>query len=299
MNVTASEVALSFGSFVAGLRRLRVAHARSRTAPPPSFTAHVDLAVPSLITATDVGISVDVDTHPTPARTSASRCRSLEAGALTVGTDLGQLWGTFLFEHDTDGTFVAMTGVGAKIGGQTVLTDGEGAFAIFTDGVAGYVSGTAQLTGYGVAVGGKVLLRVNTTGHAVDRTLTVGGRELAIRFGESEGTVFAISISNAAININDTVFVEGSVAFDTPATSPARPARLRRRRPADAGERRSQPACARRRVARRDDRRRQGRRRLRRRRARHGRARRLRRHHGSGNGARPREHLRRRGRTRC
>ena len=60
-----------------------------------------------------------------------------------------------------------------------------------------------------------MLLRVNTTGHAVDRTLTVGGRELAIRFGESEGTVFAISISNASININDAVFVEGSVAFDS------------------------------------------------------------------------------------
>src|SRR5262249_1591958 len=65
----------------------------------------------------------------------------------------------------------------------------------------------------GVEVGGRVVLRVNTTGHAVDRTLTVGGRELAIRFGESEGNVFAISISNAKINIKDTVFVEGSVAF--------------------------------------------------------------------------------------
>ena len=40
-----------------------------------------------------------------------------------------------------------MTGVGAKIGGQTVLTDGEGAFAIYTDGVAGYISGKAQLDG--------------------------------------------------------------------------------------------------------------------------------------------------------
>ncbi len=58
-----------------------------------------------------------------------------------------------------------------------------------------------------------MLLRVNTTGHAVDRTLTVGGRELAIRFGESEGAVFAISISNASINIKDVVFVEGSVSY--------------------------------------------------------------------------------------
>ena len=123
--------------------------------------------------------------------------------------------GQFLFEHDTDGTFVGMTGVGAKIGGQTVLTEGEGAFAIYTDGVAGFISGKAQLTGYGVNVGGKILLRVNTTGHAVDRTLTVGGRDLLIRFGESEGNVFAVSISNASININDTVFVEGSVSFDS------------------------------------------------------------------------------------
>ena len=58
-----------------------------------------------------------------------------------------------------------------------------------------------------------MLLRVNTTGHEVDRTLTVGGRELAIRFNESEGSLFAISISNASINIKDVVFVEGSVSY--------------------------------------------------------------------------------------
>ena len=210
------------------------------------------------------GISVDIDTHPNTGPYLRVEVPITEAGAVTVGNNLGQLWGTFLFEHDTDGTFVGMTGVGAKIGGQKVLTDGEGAFAIFTDGVAGYVSGKAQLTGYGVDVGGKILLRVNTTGHAVDRTLTVGGRDLAIRFGESEGNVFAVSISNASININDTVFVEGSVSFDSSGHFAGTGLLVFvGDGPLLARERRRQPAGARRRAARRDDRRRQDGRRLR------------------------------------
>src|SRR3954471_821992 len=108
-----------------------------------------------------------------------------------------------------------MTGVGAKIAGQTVLTGGEGAFAIFTDGIAGFVSGNASVAAGGVEVGGRVLLRVNTTGRSVDRTVTVGGRDPAILFGEGEGSVFQISIASASINIADTVFVEGSVTFGT------------------------------------------------------------------------------------
>jgi hypothetical protein len=98
---------------------------------------------------------------------------------------------------------------------EPTLVDGEGAFVVKAAGVAGFVSGTANLAAGGVEVGGSVLLRLNTTAAAVDEVITVGGREIAIRFGDDEGEVFSISVTSLSLNIADFVTVEGNVSFDT------------------------------------------------------------------------------------
>ena len=49
---------------------------------------------------------------------------------------------------------------------------------------------------------------------AVDETITVGGRDLPIRFGDSERNVFQISITGLSLNIGNFVTVEGDITWD-------------------------------------------------------------------------------------
>ena len=79
--------------------------------------------------------------------------------------------------------------------------------------MAGFVSGTANLAVSGVPAGGNVLLRLNSTGGAVDEIITVGGENLVIRFGDTERSVFAISVSDFSMNIANVVSLEGNVSF--------------------------------------------------------------------------------------
>ena len=46
-------------------------------------------------------------------------------------------------------------------------------------------------------------------------TVTVGGRELVLKFGEDEGNVFAVSVTSLSLNIADVVTIEGSVSFNS------------------------------------------------------------------------------------
>ena len=57
-------------------------------------------------------------------------------------------------------------------------------------------------------------IRLNTSGDAVDESITVDGRTLPIRFGEAEGRVFQVSIAGLSLKIGDFVTIEGDVAFD-------------------------------------------------------------------------------------
>src|SRR6185503_7478551 len=47
----------------------------------------------------------------------------------------------------------------------------------------------------------------------VSETIQLNGSELAISFGEAEGNVFAVSITDLSINIADVVTIEGNLSF--------------------------------------------------------------------------------------
>ena len=66
---------------------------------------------------------------------------------------------------------VAMTGVDAFLHAADAnpsLFDGEGALIIRSTGVAGFLSGSADIGGGGVSASGTVLLQINTTLDAID-----------------------------------------------------------------------------------------------------------------------------------
>ena len=61
--------------------------------------------------------------------------------------------------------------------------------------------------------GGVLVLRFNNTGSAVNKEIQVGLDKFKILFGESEGTIFAASISGLTLNIGGVVTIEGDVTF--------------------------------------------------------------------------------------
>ena len=87
------EVALSFGDFV-DVSNFTGDVTLDADGAAASFTADVSLAVPGLITADVNGISVDIDTHPNTGPYLRVEVPIDQAGAVTVGNNLGQLWGS-------------------------------------------------------------------------------------------------------------------------------------------------------------------------------------------------------------
>ena len=179
-------------------------------------------------------LTVQVNTIPTAVHETfliggAMRVLDLPAGPFVRVTAIGltvtiagqDLQGDFLFDQQgqPDGSTltriaVANVMVGVDIGGDgAMLTEGEGAFVILNSGVAGVISGKLDAAVGGLDLGARVLLRINQTGHAVDQTIELNGRSLAIRFGEEEGNVFAVSLSDLTLNIGDFVTIEGNVSF--------------------------------------------------------------------------------------
>src|SRR4051812_2594125 len=98
-------------------------------------------------------------------------------------------------------------------GNGVPLREGKGAFVTSANGIAGYLSGKANVAAGPIAAGGQVLLRVNTTGAAVDQTIDVGPRSIHVVFTATEGNVFEVSISNLTLNIADFVTIEGDITF--------------------------------------------------------------------------------------
>src|SRR5208283_3633072 len=99
---------------------------------------------------------------------------------------------------------LAASGVSATIGGAT-LSNGQGVLVLSSSGMAGYVSGTGAGSSSGVSVSGTVLLQINTTGGAVNASVLVGGQTVMIDYGADQGNLFALSVSNLALNIDNVV----------------------------------------------------------------------------------------------
>ncbi|MEA2959558.1 MAG: large repetitive protein, partial [Alphaproteobacteria bacterium] len=225
VTVSAANVGLSFGTFVVvtgGAGSLTLAPdgaAGTLTVTSATFT------VPTLVTGT-FGATLAINTRPVAAGSLPAgpfvrvELTIADASRLTVGG--GSLSGSFAFERQADATgtlttLVGLTGVKAWLGSDPspTLTDGQGAFVLTGTGVAGYIAGTAAVSGSGFSAGGRVLLRVNTTGGAVSSTLTVGGVALPIAFTASDGSLFEISIAGGSLDIGGVVTVEGNLTWRT------------------------------------------------------------------------------------
>ena len=184
MTVDAQNVSLSLGTVASATANGQLQLASDGLAA--KLTAQVSVTVPTVAFAgTAYTGSLDVNTRPT-----AVASLSLPAGpfvrlTIVVGSGLdvgglGTIQGTFSFQRSGTGpsalTFVGISGATLVIGPQSI-TNGEGALLITSTGIAGFVSGTFSSA--------TVVVSVNTTGGAVDQTLNVGGRELAIRLAQT------------------------------------------------------------------------------------------------------------------
>ena len=141
---------------------------------------------------------------------------SLEFSGLTVGGSIAQLSGNFFFEKSGDDITLAASSVTASVdvngdGGE--LTNGEGAFVLRRDGLAGGLKGSLSLAISDVAAGADIFLRINTTGGAVSETITLGADELEISFSATEGNIFSAVLSDVSIVLGDLIYIEGSFVF--------------------------------------------------------------------------------------
>ena len=137
---------------------------------------------------------------------------------LSASGSAAKLSGNFFFEKSGDDLILAASEVTAAVdvngsGGQ--LTDGEGAFVLRQDGLAGFLKGSLSLAVPGVAAGAEIFLRINNTGAAVSETITLGPDEFKISFSGSEGNVFTVILSEARLMIGDFIFIEGAFSFTT------------------------------------------------------------------------------------
>src|SRR5262249_31373501 len=70
-----------------------------------------------------------------------------------------------------------------------------------------------------VSASGTFILRINTTPHAVDQTINVGGQQVVIRFGANEvkpaggSPFFSLSGASLDLTIGNFVTIQGSFSF--------------------------------------------------------------------------------------
>ena len=131
------------------------------------------------------------------------------------------LTGNFTFEQSQrdDGfggmqtvTVVAVSDLTVVINGQT-LENGRGAFVFDASGVAGFISGTAQLDLLGFSAGGSIGVHFNNTGGAVDESVQVAAETFLIQFAIDEADLIAFFGAGLSIDIGGFVTIEGNVSF--------------------------------------------------------------------------------------
>ena len=120
----------------------------------------------------------------------------------------------------TETIAIGLTDVRVEFPGDSVVVkDVEGAFVVFTDGVAGTFSG--KLAGGG-AVGASAAVRFNSTTHHVDEVVVVNGVTIPVAFSPTEiadtdGPFVAVA-GTATIRIGDFIEISGDFAGGSGAT---------------------------------------------------------------------------------
>ena len=233
LSITASNVGLSLGGYatVSGGHGTVVLSGAGTVAD--LGVGSLTLNLPDLSPANLTNLAVEVNTEstaaldpttgtPLPAGPYVQVAVTIPQTAVVVaGTTLGQIQGNLLVQQQTAGgattTLVALSGASIWIGSATTpsVFNGQGVLVISPAGLAGYVSGTAQVSGGGASGSGDVLLQINTTGAAVNATVTVAGQPVTVNYSASQGNLFALSISNLALSIGNVVTIEGTITTST------------------------------------------------------------------------------------
>jgi hypothetical protein len=136
--------------------------------------------------------------------------------------------GNFTFEQitlkDNDGDPLTPAPKAIRIGASDVnvtvlgvtLTDGQGGFVFMPNGIAGSMRVSVAAGDPGIAtLGGDVLLEINTTGGAVDQTISVGNKNIHVLFTAQEGNVVRFAILNASISIPPFFELSGDFTIQT------------------------------------------------------------------------------------
>ncbi len=130
-------------------------------------------------------------------------------------TDL-TISGNLLFERSGARTVLGVSDLAVSLASTTLddaeLFGGEGAFIVSAAGLAGVVSGRATTSFGDVAIGGRVGIRLNTTGAVVASTMVnVAGRQFTIEFTEAD--VLEVFGSINTFDLAGFVTIDGGVDF--------------------------------------------------------------------------------------
>jgi hypothetical protein len=150
----------------------------------------------------------------------------VEVDSAMLGIGSVSLMGNFVFDQQTLADGSKITRIAAShlqltfddSGNMIGIMNGQGAFALFADGVAGMLSGDVSATaGGGLSVGGNVGLRINSTTHEVHQSITLNGEQIKIDFGPNEfemgmpPTPFFQVFGKGLIQLGDFLTLEGSL----------------------------------------------------------------------------------------
>ena len=154
---------------------------------------------------------------------TAARVTRFELTGATLGL-LGQtLTADLVVDRTAAGDLVlGVAHASLSLGGAVSLTDGAGALVLGPTGAAGVLSGHLAVTSPGLTFGAGLELAVNTTGAAVNRSVTVGTTTIPVDLAAGPylrvaGTGIEITIADQ--HLTGDVAVERTVALDGTATT--------------------------------------------------------------------------------
>ncbi len=119
--------------------------------------------------------------------------------------------GNLVVERSGSVTALGVSDLAVTAGGAS-LFGADGAFLVTPTGIAGVLSGSASVAVGGVAVGGRLGLRINSTGAPQTASVTVDGRTVSISFTAPE--VLSVFGSVESLALGSFATIQGAVTFD-------------------------------------------------------------------------------------
>ena len=235
LSIAANNVGLSLGSYatVTGGHGTVVVSGAGTVAD--LGVGAVTLNRPDLSPASLTNLAVEVNTEstavvdpttgsPLPAGPYVQVAVTIPQSAIVVaGATLGQIQGNLLVQQQTAGgattTLVALTNASISIGSayDAVGVQRPGrAHHQPRAGLAGYVSGTAQVEwGRRVREAATCCSRSTRRAQRVNSAVMLGGQPVTIDYGANQGNLFSLSVSGLSLNIDNVVTVEGTISYST------------------------------------------------------------------------------------